>query len=269
MTNNDSSTRRWTGVLAVVGGILAAVGLIGGLIVLAGQDHSGGGTGVAAHIDADTSAASGAPETVPSGEPVPDSIVVVHCDVDGQPTRSESFTIADQDFTEAWDQGPSYCESFDAAPDTETERDAYEASGYADGDIGVLYSQCTEASAGSYPDVPSATQVSELEGILILCPDHPRAGKFRELVKAGNRDIELADSGRLIRSGTWRVGEQVQPGTYAVESHIEGCYWERTDSTGEIIDNNFVRGAKRVEATIVHGDHSFTSENCGTWRPVE
>lgn len=37
---------------------------------------------------------------------------------------------------------------------------------------------------------------------------------------------------------------------------------------GEIIANNFVGGAKRVQVTIRSGDYSFTSRGCGQWRKV-
>lgn len=67
--------------------------------------------------------------------------------------------------------------------------------------------------------------------------------------------------------GTYRVGTMIEPGTYVSESDTprEGCYWERTDAAGNIIDNNFISSSFRAEVTIMAGDYSFTSERCGRW----
>ncbi|OLF11361.1 hypothetical protein BU204_30295 [Actinophytocola xanthii] len=78
----------------------------------------------------------------------------------------------------------------------------------------------------------------------------------------------LEAAGELFYEGTFRVGVDVQPGTYAVEQASAGCYWARLDETGETIDNNFVEGASRVEATISASDYSFHNEGCGQWRKV-
>ena len=48
----------------------------------------------------------------------------------------------------------------------------------------------------------------------------------------------------------------------------DGCYWERLDRAGNIIDNNFVSAGLRVEVNILASDFSFHSEDCGMWRPV-
>src|SRR5690606_31661517 len=53
------------------------------------------------------------------------------------------------------------------------------------------------------------------------------------------------------------------PGTYVVYD-VEDCYWERLDDRGEIIDNNFIMAAPRVQATIRASDYAFNSE-CGRW----
>lgn len=69
-------------------------------------------------------------------------------------------------------------------------------------------------------------------------------------------------------SGTFKVGDTVRPGTYVSESDVplDGCYWERTDADGNIIDNNFIGSAFRVQVTIADGDYSFTSSKCGRWK---
>ncbi|MEW1990040.1 hypothetical protein AB0365_15485, partial [Brevibacterium casei] len=59
----------------------------------------------------------------------------------------------------------------------------------------------------------------------------------------------------------------IQPGTYVAESEtpFENCYWERLDSSGEIIDNNFINSGFRAEVSIKSSDYSFTAEGCGEW----
>jgi len=73
----------------------------------------------------------------------------------------------------------------------------------------------------------------------------------------------------MFSSGAFQVGTEIQPGTYAVEGEINDCYWERLDRNGEIIDNNFVNAAKRVQVTIRKSDYSFNSERCGQWKPAK
>jgi hypothetical protein len=72
-----------------------------------------------------------------------------------------------------------------------------------------------------------------------------------------------------VLRGTHLVGDEIQPGTYYIEGDIENCYWERQDSRGNIIDNYFTLGARRVEVTIRPSDYVFLSDGCaGPWRPV-
>ena len=40
---------------------------------------------------------------------------------------------------------------------------------------------------------------------------------------------------------------------------------ERLDSSGEIIDNNFINSGFRAEVSIKSSDYSFTAEGCGEW----
>jgi hypothetical protein len=51
--------------------------------------------------------------------------------------------------------------------------------------------------------------------------------------------------------GDYRVGTGTgmpAPGTY-VATDVDGFYWERLDSAGNIIDNNFIAAAPRAEFT--------------------
>lgn len=66
--------------------------------------------------------------------------------------------------------------------------------------------------------------------------------------------------------GTWRVGTDIQPGTYHTAGG-DGCYWERSSSTSgsgdDIIANDNASGPTTV--TIAPTDAAFKSQNCGTW----
>ena len=69
----------------------------------------------------------------------------------------------------------------------------------------------------------------------------------------------------IFSDGRYRVGKEIMPGTYVSTGNEGGCYWERLNSSGDIIDNNFTNGS-RVQVTISGGDFEFNSENCNTWR---
>jgi len=75
---------------------------------------------------------------------------------------------------------------------------------------------------------------------------------------------------RSFGSGTYRVGngpDEVPPGSYVTErdTPFDGCYWETLDSSGDIIDNNFVGSGFRVAATVSSGALSVEFDRCGTF----
>lgn len=69
--------------------------------------------------------------------------------------------------------------------------------------------------------------------------------------------------------GTYRVGIDVQPGTYQSDGS-EQCYWERLKglggSTADIIANSDASGPQVVQ--IAPSDVGFKTERCGTWSLV-
>jgi hypothetical protein len=73
-----------------------------------------------------------------------------------------------------------------------------------------------------------------------------------------------------IGEGVWRVGEDVDPGTYRTtgpdSSGLDLCYWSRSsDSSGDfdsIIANSILNGPGVV--TIESGE-VFTSNGCQPW----
>lgn len=86
---------------------------------------------------------------------------------------------------------------------------------------------------------------------------------------------------RVYPDGTWVVkakpadpdpnedGGEIGPGRYRVEGDLEDCYWERTSRSGEILDNSFATSAQEITVTVRGSDGQFTSEGCGTWKPVK
>jgi hypothetical protein len=88
----------------------------------------------------------------------------------------------------------------------------------------------------------------------------PYVKKASALDEAKKREQEKYEAS----NGTSIVGEDILPGTYVTEGAPAGCYWERTDSTGRTIANNFITGSTRVQVTIYGSDYSFTNEGCGT-----
>jgi hypothetical protein len=69
--------------------------------------------------------------------------------------------------------------------------------------------------------------------------------------------------------GTWRVGEEVVPGTYRAPGG-GNCYWERLSNfsgdLGGIIANGFAD--RNPTVTIAPSDVGFHSNNCGTWTKI-
>lgn len=72
-------------------------------------------------------------------------------------------------------------------------------------------------------------------------------------------------AGTIPGDGTFRVGPDVQPGTYTSQGNATGCYWARLGSanTSDIIDNNNVVGQGLV--TILLGDAVFETHGCADW----
>jgi len=67
--------------------------------------------------------------------------------------------------------------------------------------------------------------------------------------------------------GTFKVGTDIQPGTYRTRTGSPGCYWERMkDFTGGVdsILANDNTDSPAVD-TILSTDAGFKSQNCGTW----
>jgi hypothetical protein len=177
------------------------------------------------------------------------------------------------DFSEVWTAQLSSCEaSRGGGALTPREANAVKAAKYTNGDVSTLYSLCAAVNPDDPYLIPSTEmppeQVAEVNGMLTLCPKHPYAKEFRRAVTEGQQLAQAEARGELFYAGTFRVGAEIKPGTYVIEEASEGCYWERLDASGEIIDNNFIAAATRVEVTISASDYSFHNDGCGPWRKV-
>src|SRR5699024_12264057 len=98
-------------------------------------------------------------------------------------------------------------------------------------------------------------------------PDAPEGDHDYERTVEPEQAQAQRDQGERFGNGTYRVGEDIQPGTYVVEvgEAFDGCYWQRLDASGNTIDNNFISSGFRAEVTIAASDHSFNTKRCGEW----
>ena len=96
-------------------------------------------------------------------------------------------------------------------------------------------------------------------GAPIMCP---RWSKTVRQAVAGTYEHWYTD-------GKYEVGKDIKPGTYRTKGDLSDCYWERLTRSGEIIANNFATAAREIVVTVRASDGMFTSEGCGTWKPVK
>lgn len=221
------------------------------------------------------------PTTQPSamGAPVPtdeltELAYTISCDAPG--SDWPSYT----DYRDAWETPSDYCttDRLDGPP-SESQLKAVALLEGKDveklrpaairGALEFLVSACGTSGkkAYSYLQTDGTDRIGQAEewvAILTFCPDHPDAKEVSERV-----DAILADGnerGDFIYNGRYRVGKDIEPGTYVSEGNDgEGCYWELADSSGQTIDNGFAL-ASRVEVTIPSSAYEFISDFCAPWR---
>ncbi|MFD4153685.1 hypothetical protein ACFWR4_13175 [Streptomyces hydrogenans] len=206
--------------------------------------------------------------TAPEVEYAPVSISVeIECS-DG----SDSYAS----YADAWPGRYSMCEGTVSGDEPSPKELKALTTAYgeiSDGDfssLGTLYAMCAENAPDSFiylEQAGSPAQITEVQGALLLCPDHPQKSRIAKLLTGAKENNRLADEGKIFGSGVLIVSKDVQPGTY-VTTDVTNCYWERTDRNGNPIDNYFTAGAARVQVTIRASDFSFNSEGCGEWRPA-
>jgi hypothetical protein len=180
------------------------------------------------------------------------------------------------DFSQVWFLRPSTCDvTRSGDPYTTLELAAFDHSKDDKSDLvllaSVLYEMCAEAGPDDVFASPGFVmgegQIPEAQAALMLCPKQPHAAKWRGAITRGLAEIKLEKNGQLFGDGVFLVGKEIKPGRYFT-TDVSGCYWERQNRSGGIIDNNFVSAARRVEVTIRSSDYAFHSDGCGTWRPA-
>jgi hypothetical protein len=181
--------------------------------------------------------------------------------------------------SEVWTSGVAY-ESCDGEVVegnlfSPADQEAVDVARYGSVDsVRFLHGQCAETEGSRYTEsvfsLKSALtgentggQLAELEGMLNLCPDHPRheelsaAAEFsRAWYDEGWNDIKFG-------SGLYKVGVDLPPGRYVtLGDRVSNCYWERQDSNGNTINNSFTLEAFKVEVTIRESDYAFLVDGC-------
>lgn len=209
------------------------------------------------------------------------AIITVQCDASsGKWSRSFDIDRNSPDFSPAWAEDfprNVYCvavgtdgnELLITAPTNDTEQQIQ--ANYGDKDISgyeipVAYEICTEhGTAWSRNEWPvSREQFVEVENALSICPRHPDAKRWKQRMKGEDEAVTERQQGTRFDDGLYRVGDEVQPGTY-VATDVEDCYWERQDAAGATIENYFGT-ALRVQVTIAPSDYGFLTEGCGEWQ---
>lgn len=242
-------------------------------LMLAGCGRDGDPLAAAAAPSTEQTTTTTTTTTTPTKPPAPQ--ITFTCGKGDSYLESDVWMLeAGGDMTVIWSVAPKRCTAArDGSPLTPLEQQAVTAAGYSgQSSVSTLYGLCAQVDPNGVYVSPSHTlssaQIPEVTGMLTLCPTHPQAALLQDAIGRGQADAAAEAAGELVHSGTFLVGTEIQPGTYVVEGEIENCYWERTDRTGEIIDNGFSVGARRVEVTIRASDYSFHNEHCGEWRKV-
>ena len=171
-----------------------------------------------------------------------------------------------------WAEKPVSCDVGRKIPVSPVEKAAYKTSRYDDGDISILYEMCGEVDADDpYAEAgfaASSEQIPEINAALTLCPTHPYAKKWRQAVPARPGRRGPGGAGPALRAGhlPGRQGDQARH--LRQPRDVDGCYWERQNSSGNIIDNYFTNSARPGA-----GHHPLLRlrlqlRGCGEWRPV-
>ncbi len=230
-------------------------------------------------------AVSPTPSPTPTPTAPPGNTVTLSCTDQSDEVNEVTITPGPKglpDFTAAWALKLRSCDvvggdfggSEKVLPITAVEKGVYRASrqdGYdeEDEDIAFFYRDCAAVDPDDTFNEPGSTlsteQIPDMIATLMLCPKHPHAANWRAALKRGQGEVQLEKSGRIFGAGTYRVGKDIKPGIY-VARDVDGCYWERQSRNGDIIDNSFINGAKRVQVTIRSSDYGFHTTGCGTWR---
>lgn len=71
-----------------------------------------------------------------------------------------------------------------------------------------------------------------------------------------------------FRDGTYRVGVDVQPGTYQASGGGSLCYWARLSGFSGNLDDIIANSTDQTIVTIEPTDAGFQSNGCGSWSKI-
>jgi hypothetical protein len=170
------------------------------------------------------------------------------------------------DYKAAWATPFDLCTVNSASGTSSTaEKAAGTASGGKSADTAkFLYALCATTAGHYFEGDVSPAQATEIRAALTLCPDHPKRAVLE--ASAGGGDSLEADrtSGKLVYSGKYLVGKDIQPGIWQSQGEkVEDCYWETSDAQGRIIANNFVSVSPQFTITVPPTAAGFTVKGCG------
>jgi hypothetical protein len=145
----------------------------------------------------------------------------------------------------------------------------YRNSGFSAG----CYWERLSGFSGDFADI-IANEFTNVNQIVEIAPSD--AG-FHADTECGNWTNQLVDDRQGSPSapfgpGTYRVGEEISPGTWSSTPKAgDSCYWERrsgfSGAFADIIANDFTDTASIVE--VMETDVGFLSEDgCGTWTKI-
>lgn len=134
-------------------------------------------------------------------------------------------------------------------------------------DLSILYGICTEMSI---EETGSKTQADEMAGAFMLCPDHPKKKKIKKSIAMGlAAEKEQAaiekdrKNGKFVSEGAYLIGKDVVPGTWRSQGEkVTDCYWEVSDASGNIIDNNSINVAPQFTITVPASASGLTIRGC-------
>jgi hypothetical protein len=169
------------------------------------------------------------------------------------------------DYKAAWAKPFDLCTVNDASgTPTAAEKAAGTAESTDPDAAKYLYALCATTAGHYFEGEVSDAQAKEIAAALTLCPNHPK----RSVLKASAADGQALEadqaSGKLVYTGKYLVGKEVQPGTWQSQGDkVEDCYWEISDAKGNIIANNFISVSPQFTITIPATASSFTVKGCG------
>lgn len=130
-----------------------------------------------------------------------------------------------------------------------------------------IYEICASTTGNlTMSSISAKTASKNIHVISEFCPGHPGSSEIIQHNQSIIDEDTARKEGYRINDGKHLIGTDMQPGTWVtVKDRVSDCYWEISDSNGDIIDNNFVSIAETLTVEVPDYATGFTSERCGGW----